>query len=495
MTCCVPSVQSVETPSEPASSANYLPLPATHTTQQLPQKASPLPTPVTVTLFAWPAALLSSPLPAALAMLATATEASYAPSDLPETADWSSTEGWDPTTEGWTQEDEDMVTEAAVRVQAAMRAKVAKNEVERRRSSEIFKPSQSLSLELLKPRASAIAPTADGLGFAHTRCDASGLRLGGSLVGVGCLRHLRTLDLSDNRLISLAGLEELPALATLVCKRNRLLTVLDFPAAPGLAGSSLRHADLRGNAISGAVSMPPESSNGGRPLGVQAHAKLEALLLDENQLRSLRGLAAVPQLTLLSAASNQLIDTAGAGGLLKLESVDLTDNSLTSCDELATLTAVRTLRLGGNQLDHVPDLSALRQLRTLDLSNNQLMSLEALATAIGHGASSRLGTSPLRTLTLLGNPLEHDRPDLRLDLLHLLPELTQFDGVDTTCEEHVFAHNKHGADWEDLRNIRRPYFPDSIGSSEEFLLPYLRHLYKTQYTQNFRDGKATDLTK
>jgi hypothetical protein len=148
------------------------------------------------------------------------------------------------------------------------------------------------------------------------------MRLAGSLHGTSAraLRHVTTIDLSDNRLLSLSGLEGLPCLATLICRRNRLQGVLDYRAPRGFGGSRLRHADLRNNAISGAVSLPPPEDGGdvSVAVGVAAHGSLETLLLDGNKLRSLRGLAMLPHLTRLSVASNQLVDTAGLEPLPKV---------------------------------------------------------------------------------------------------------------------------------------------------------------------------------
>ena len=70
-----------------------------------------------------------------------------------------------------------------------------------------MQPSQTLTADLAKSRASRLAPTADGLSFAYTVLDVGGLRLAGSLDALGTLPSLIHLDLSDNRLSSLEGLE------------------------------------------------------------------------------------------------------------------------------------------------------------------------------------------------------------------------------------------------------------------------------------------------
>ena len=309
--------------------------------------------------------------------------------------------------------------------------------------------------------------------------------LSGSLAaGLSQLPQLTSVDISDNRLLTLEGLETLPRLSSLICRGNRLQGVLDYPAPAVQGGSLLRHADLRHNLISGAVSLPPDSL--GRPIGVDAHGALETLLLDGNKLRSLRGIEAVTQLTSFSAASNQLQDTAGGGALVRLTSLDLSDNGLKSCDEMGSMRALRTALLPSNRLTRLPDLDALPFLNTLDLEGNALPSLEALTRSIGGGKSRILKLSPLRTLTVRGNPLLTGRDDVRLELLHQLPNLGMLDGTPAQPDERVFARNMHGADSDELAEIRRKHFPDTLNAAEHLELPKLLAAYRHQYTKAFK---------
>lgn len=391
-----------------------------------------------------------------------------------------------PEAEDW-QACDDEIEDAAVRIQACVRGKAARKESGQVVGEQRMMMSQEVSLELLKPCACGLAPTADGLGFAYTKLGATNMRLSGSLAKMRALKELRCVDLSENRLLSLEGLEYLPRLTVLHCRRNRLTGVLDFAAPAGIARgktSCLRHADLRGNAIAGAVSLPALSD--GRPLGVEAHASLEVLLLDDNQLRSLRGLEHAVHLTTFSASRNQLIDTAGAHALPRLEALDLSSNALERCDEVAHMPSLHSLSLHSNHLAHMPNLEALVSLRTVELHDNRLPSIEALAAAIGHGRSVRLGVSPIRTLTISGNPLASDRPDMRLELIHLMPQLKLLDDVDVPCEEMVASHNMHGDDADDLLAIRRDYFGTSLISAETYERPRLMQLYRAQYTHAFK---------
>ena len=97
--------------------------------------------------------------------------------------------------------------------------------------------SELVSPDSMRPLAVALLQTADGLSVAHTRLTAINRSLSGSLKGAfEHMPHLITVDLSGNRLTSLEGLEALPALASLTCRGNRLMGVLDFAAPAGLTG-------------------------------------------------------------------------------------------------------------------------------------------------------------------------------------------------------------------------------------------------------------------
>ena len=96
----------------------------------------------------------------------------------------------------------------------------------------------------------------------------------------------------------------------------------------------------------------------------------------------------------------------------------------------------------------MPSLSKLSHLESIDLTDNGLPSLEDLAKAIGGGSSEKLHISPIRTLTILGNPLidETQRPDWRYELIHLLPNLAALNHEEVTPEDKVNSHNMAGDD-------------------------------------------------
>jgi Leucine-rich repeat (LRR) protein len=418
---------------------------------------------------------------------------------LPSSADFD--DDFDPTHDYYfDEEDDDAVAmdHAAMRIQAARRGKLARNQVAKKRHGDRLASGQSLTPEIAAKYAHTLAATPDGLGWACKCLTAVGVRLNSLADGLARLPNLTSVDLSDNRLISLEGLELLPRLSSLVCRGNRLQGVLDFPCPAGLHGlpgvSLLRHADLRHNAISGAISLPVDAS--GRAVGVDAHPALETLLLDHNKLRSLRGIDVLSQLRQLSASDNQLLDTAGAGALTRLTQLDLSQNSLTTCEELASMERLQTCKLCNNKLGSLPSLGNVSALSYLDLASNALPGLEALTKAIGGGQSRLLKISPLVTLNVASNPLLDGREDVRLELLHQLPNLAMLDGEEVAPKERVFAHNLHGRDSEQLAEIRRVTaggFSDKLNTAEHLELPKMLAAYRHQYTKAFKQGRVADV--
>ena len=406
--------------------------------------------------------------------------------------------------------------EAAASIQATIRGRNARAEMTQRRAVA-DEPSEPFTADVARvcAAASGVGATPDGARVACARLVATGRRLAAASLtaALGSLPYLTSVDLSDNHLTTLDGLDGLPSLHSLTCCRNRLVCALDF-AAPA-TGSRLRTADLRENLISGAVSLPADAS--GRPLGVDAHPRLETLLLDGNRLRSLRGVGAATRLRTFSVARNALQDTAGLEQLTELRALDLSANKLCQCDELRHLTSLRTLQLEGNRIAALPDLAGCLGLHTLSLASNALASLKALAEAItgstlkasmdtdgdGFIDSIELATwmategatknRSLRTLSLRPNPLLDGLPDARLRVLHALPTLASLDGEASTPEEVVAARGLHGDDATQLRAIRARFFPDlgntppnTVASAD---LPGLLRLYREQHTAAWQAGQ------
>jgi Leucine-rich repeat (LRR) protein len=82
--------------------------------------------------------------------------------------------------------------------------------------------------------------------------------------------------------------------------------------------------------------------------GLEKLTKLERLLLIGNQLTSVKGLEKLTQLESLGLTGNQLTDVKGLENLTQLESLGLTGNQLTDVKGLENLTQLKTLHLTNN---------------------------------------------------------------------------------------------------------------------------------------------------
>lgn len=175
---------------------------------------------------------------------------------------------------------------------------------------------------------------------------------------IGGLHNLKTLNLSDCGLSTLAGLEGLTALTTLDLSNN---IVSDLSPLANAAG--LTTLNLSGNAV---VRFPLEglaelswldlSNNALTDFSsIAACIGLQYLDVSNNSLTALTGLGQLTALTTLDASSNALTDTTGIGSCVSLTTLNLSNNKLTTMDELAGLTGVVNMDVSYNDILTIPD--------------------------------------------------------------------------------------------------------------------------------------------
>ena len=159
---------------------------------------------------------------------------------------------------------------------------------------------------------------------------------------------LRTLDLSNNKLISLGRLNQLKELKSLNLDGNKLLT---GSLGPISALTKLQTLSVKRNKLGTSV----QSEFGNVPAAPlpSMPASLKQLYLAENPL------GAVP-------------DSLLTGTLVKLELLDLSQAGIRELPlEIVLLTALQELRLDDNQIDFLhPNMGQLKKLKVLSLRNN-----------------------------------------------------------------------------------------------------------------------------
>ncbi|AUI68027.1 leucine-rich repeat domain-containing protein [Beggiatoa leptomitoformis] len=235
-----------------------------------------------------------------------------------------------------------------------------------------------------------------------------------NLSGLETLRNLSTLDLRDNRLTSLLGLETLRNLSALDLRGNQLTSLSGLETLANLSA-----LDLRGNQLTSLS-------------GLETLANLSALDLRSNRLTSLSGLETLANLSTLDLSFNQLTSLSGLETLVYLSSLDLSGNPLTSLSGLETLANLSTLDLSFNQLTSLSGLETLANLSSLHLSHNKLTSLSGLETLTNLSALdlSFNELTSLSGLEMLGylSSLDLSRNDLTsLSGLETLANLSSLD--------------------------------------------------------------------
>ena len=297
---------------------------------------------------------------------------------------------------------------------------------------------------LLKGGLRDIGRSGDGTGMVYLSLALPGEGISslesGLVGGMTGLSMLQSIDLSDNALNNdqMGCLDGLPYLLNLNLAGNALT---EFPELA--ATVNLKSADLSRNALTS--------------LECSGHRFMKSLIVDDNQLESLYGLAHCRCLRNLSACRNAL---TGTGELAAL----------------ADLTLERLL-ISGNAIGAVTGLEALLGLVLVDLSQNKLTTLAGLDNhpilvdlfAADNGINGELDTELdllktvplLRTLVLRGNGVAEaeSQPSYRHRTLYNLPTILGLDGVQVLSEEKVAAQNAHGDNTEMLAAVSAKYFP------------------------------------
>ncbi|GAA5840970.1 hypothetical protein JCM9279_001276 [Rhodotorula babjevae] len=247
------------------------------------------------------------------------------------------------------------------------------------------------------------------------------------------LCELEELDLYDNSLKSVKGLEDLDSLESLDLSFNLLRSVapLDDPSPDSpFALKHLTHLYLIQNKLTKIEGVRHRDSltyleYGGNRIrtieNLPVSANLRSLFLGKNKITKIEGLEGLTGLRTLSIQSNRLTKIEGLDALGELEELYLSHNGLTRIEGLRKLTKLTTLDVGHNKIEDAPveELAPLGELEELWANDNQLRTIPSLPEST-HPA--------LTTIYLEGNPLQKElgtayRRKVQLEL----PQLKQID--------------------------------------------------------------------
>ncbi|MBP7001738.1 hypothetical protein [Amaricoccus sp.] len=200
-----------------------------------------------------------------------------------------------------------------------------------------------------------------------------------SLADMPTLPALASLNLNGTGITSLADMPALPALASLYLSGTGITSLADMPALPALAS-----LDLSGTGITSLADMPALPALASLDLygtGITSLADmptlpaLASLNLNGTGITSLADMPALPALASLDLSGTGITSLADMPALPALASLDLSGTGITSLAGMPALPALASLNLNGTGITSLAGMPALPALASLDLSNTGITSL------------------------------------------------------------------------------------------------------------------------
>ena len=174
------------------------------------------------------------------------------------------------------------------------------------------------------------------------------------------LKKLTKIYLSDNQLADLNGINNLTNLKYLDVSNNRLIDVKGIGKL-----KKLEDLSLSGNSLTNVK-------------GIEKLKKLKVLPVRDNKLKSIGSIKKMKNLVQLDIAGNRLANIKGIKSLKNLKVLNLDKNDLKKADEVVNLKKLEKLSLYGNKLGKLPDLKKMKKLKTLDARDNKLKKIPDL---------------------------------------------------------------------------------------------------------------------
>ncbi|CCE34707.1 hypothetical protein E4U22_000541 [Claviceps purpurea] len=236
---------------------------------------------------------------------------------------------------------------------------------------------------------------------------------------------LKDLDLYDNLISHMRGLDDLKQLTCLDLSFNKIKHIKNIGHL-----TELKDLFLVANKIS-------------RIEGLDACEKLTSLELGSNRIRELKNLGNLKNLEELWVAKNKITELTGLGGLPKIRLLSVQSNRIRDLSPLQEIPGLEELYISHNMLESLEGIQDNVGLKIVDISNNQvkgLKGLEDLANLEELWASyNQIGDfnevekvlrnkNDLTTVYFEGNPLQLRGPALYRNKVRLaLPQVKQID--------------------------------------------------------------------
>ena len=227
--------------------------------------------------------------------------------------------------------------------------------------------------------------------------------------GLDALSNLESLDLSFNNIHHISNVAHLGRCRTIYFVQNKIGRVRETDLRGPIA-ESLQSLELGGNRL--------------RSIENVGHLKnLTQLWLGKNKITSLQGLSQLTRLKVLSIQSNRITKLQGLEELVDLEELYISHNGLTKLEGLEHNVKLTTLDVGANMIEKVENVAHLVKMQEFWANDNRIEDLNGLDRELGPDKMPEL-----ETVYLEGNPgMRKEGPAYRRKVKLLLPQVRQID--------------------------------------------------------------------
>ncbi|KAM0422796.1 hypothetical protein ACHAPD_001262 [Fusarium lateritium] len=171
---------------------------------------------------------------------------------------------------------------------------------------------------------------------------------------------LEDLDLYDNLISHIRGLDELTNLTSLDLSFNKIKHVKHINHL-----TKLKELYLVANKIS-------------KIEGLEGLDKLTSLELGSNRIREIKNLDSLKAIEELWLAKNKITELTGLGGMPNLRLLSIQSNRISDLSPLKDVPTLEELYISHNMLESLEGLEHNPKLHVLDISNNKITSIKGL---------------------------------------------------------------------------------------------------------------------
>lgn len=221
--------------------------------------------------------------------------------------------------------------------------------------------------------------------------------------GLEDFAELRTLDLSYNKLKHIKRISNLKKLNQLFFVQNRISKIEGLEEL-----TELTYLELGANRI--------------REIeGIESLVKLKDLWLGQNKISELRGLHTLSNLRTLSIQANRLTSLDGIESIPQITELYVSDNKIVSLEPLKNNKKLQILDFQTNPIHSLAGLEDLKDLENLWASNCEIDSFQEIERALKD-------KEKLEEVYFEGNPVQRQGPVLYRNKVRLaLPQVTKID--------------------------------------------------------------------